>query len=178
MDKIKLKKQVELGSSIRQLADHFDCSYTTIRHWLSKYDLKTGHMIKYEKDILTECEYCKRKFHGKSKYCSNKCKSAHYYRLKGKDKYNKSATERISERRRSKKRELVKMKGGCCEKCGYNKNYSALTFHHIDPSTKKFGITTREAGSFPKEVLLEELSKCILLCHNCHMELHYPDNLL
>jgi hypothetical protein len=24
------------------------------------------------------------------------------------------------------------------------------------------------------EELKEEAEKCILLCHNCHMELHYP----
>lgn len=29
-------------------------------------------------------------------------------------------------------------RGGKCECCGYNKNLSALEFHHINPDEKKF----------------------------------------
>lgn len=42
-----------------------------------------------------------------------------------------------------RKYEAVMMRGGKCERCGYNKNLAALEFHHRDPNTKKFQIDTR-----------------------------------
>ena len=29
---------------------------------------------------------------------------------------------------------MVDYKGGKCERCGYDKNISALEFHHLDPT--------------------------------------------
>lgn len=64
--------------------------------------------------------------------------------------------------------------GGAC-KCGEN-HPSALQFHHRDPSTKLFAITTKELSS-PKKmpwdtVIIPELDKCELLCSNCHFKHH------
>lgn len=71
------------------------------------------------------------------------------------------------------KLKAVEYKGGKCIVCGYNKSIRALQFHHLDPSQKNFGIsgTTK---SFEK--LKPELDKCVLLCSNCHAEVH--DNLI
>lgn len=60
-----------------------------------------------------------------------------------------------------------------CEMCGYSRNRAALTFHHLDPSEKEFSISQLKS-SVSYEVLKDELDKCVLLCHNCHMEEHYP----
>lgn len=66
---------------------------------------------------------------------------------------------------------LIEKMGGKCVECGCTKE---LEFDHIDPSTKSFNIT---AGySKPKELLLEELSKCQLLCVSCHREKTRKDN--
>jgi hypothetical protein len=53
--------------------------------------------------------------------------------------------------------------------CGYDRCSAALTFHHVDPSTKKFGIA---AGGLARALskLREEAAKCVLLCANCHAE--------
>lgn len=59
-----------------------------------------------------------------------------------------------------------------CSVCGYNKNWAALTFHHLDPNEKDFSIS--DCGMFSKDRLRQEIEKCVLLCHNCHMEEHYP----
>lgn len=56
-------------------------------------------------------------------------------------------------------------------KCGYNKYMKALTFHHSDPSQKDFEISTYKTLQM-SEKLIAELNKCILLCFNCHMEVH------
>jgi hypothetical protein len=72
----------------------------------------------------------------------------------------------------------IKYGGGECQKCGYDKCWRALHFHHIDPSQKEFGIFESKPG-FKKvrewEKLKIEINKCILLCANCHIELHDKD---
>ncbi len=69
------------------------------------------------------------------------------------------------------KNELVSLKGGCCTKCGYNKNFSALEFHHIDKNEKEFDIS-KYRGCKVNEHILQELEKCVLLCSNCHRKEH------
>ena len=53
-----------------------------------------------------------------------------------------------------------------CAICGYNKCDNALEFHHTNPRDKIFSIGTLRGH------LAEELNKCILLCANCHKEIH------
>tara|TARA_R110002050_G_C8699449_1_gene494637 strand:+ start:179 stop:571 length:393 start_codon:yes stop_codon:yes gene_type:complete len=60
---------------------------------------------------------------------------------------------------------FVKIKAGCAE-CGYNKHPQALTFDHIDPSTKSIFIA--DYGNYGWEKLLTEILKCRVLCANCH----------
>lgn len=81
----------------------------------------------------------------------------------------------VKKHRKSNKEELIAYKGGKCEICGYNKCIAALDFHHIDPSKKDFGIS---ATNIYKniEALKKEADKCILVCANCHRELHYQKN--
>ena len=73
-----------------------------------------------------------------------------------------------------RKYEYVMKRDGKCERCGYNKNFSALQFHHIDPSTKKFTLDARTLERKTDEEIIEEFNKCELLCSNCHQELHHP----
>jgi 5-methylcytosine-specific restriction endonuclease McrA len=68
------------------------------------------------------------------------------------------------------KRKCVEYKGGKCFVCGYNKFQGSLDFHHVDPKEKDFGIATMKSNSF--ESLKQELDKCVLLCKNCHCEVH------
>lgn len=58
-----------------------------------------------------------------------------------------------------------------CSRCGYDRSYEALDFHHLDPSMKEIGIC-RLTRRVPTEQRLRELDKCIPLCSNCHRELH------
>ena len=78
-------------------------------------------------------------------------------------------------RKRRKKQELVNLCGGKCSTCGYHKNYASLAFHHINPSTKSFNINQLNMNKYPWKRILKEVKKCILLCHNCHYELHHPE---
>lgn len=57
-----------------------------------------------------------------------------------------------------------------CKKCGETRYY-LFDFHHRDPSQKDFAISDRSRTPLPQ--LLEEMSKCDVLCANCHREWHY-----
>lgn len=71
--------------------------------------------------------------------------------------------------RKKIKIQLVEYKGGKCENCGYNKCLDALDFHHRDPNKKDFGI-----GGKTKSIdkMKKEADKCVLVCANCHREIH------
>jgi len=74
-----------------------------------------------------------------------------------------------SEQQQKRKVKLIELKGGCCSICGYNKCNGALEFHHLDETKKEFGLSKIMSW----ENTLLELDKCILVCSNCHRELHY-----
>ncbi|AFY81818.1 HNH endonuclease [Oscillatoria acuminata] len=76
---------------------------------------------------------------------------------------------KTKERLQYLKQKAVELKGGKCFFCGYSKCIAALDFHHLDPKKKEFKISGKFV-SFDK--IAAELNKCILLCSNCHRELH------
>lgn len=74
----------------------------------------------------------------------------------------------VNWRKRTKAKAVI-YKGGACLICGYNRCIKSLVFHHIDPTRKDFAI----AGKCLKwETIRVELDKCVLLCANCHVEVH------
>lgn len=75
------------------------------------------------------------------------------------------------EKHRSVKQMAVDLGGGKCQKCGYLKCTAALEFHHLDPTKKDFAISRIKSHSRLLKIQ-DELSKCILLCSNCHREEH------
>ena len=76
------------------------------------------------------------------------------------------------QRRREKVRLMAgSYKGGRCQVCCYDRCIEALEFHHLDPTQKDFGISNKGyTRSWVK--VKEEVDKCILLCANCHREVH------
>lgn len=114
------------------------------------------------------CNKCGRKlnFSNKSGFCKN-CKSP-----------AKSKGENQKASRKRRREYLIKYKGGKCEICGYNKCIGALDFHHLDPSNKSFSIASTGRRNIERnmEIDIKEVDKCILLCSNCHRELHYELN--
>jgi len=75
-------------------------------------------------------------------------------------------------KRRKKLREMAReLKGNKCAKCGYNKCARALSFHHKDPKKKDFSLSAYGLTRSWKKIQAE-IKKCVLLCANCHMEVH------
>lgn len=81
------------------------------------------------------------------------------------------SSQATSNYRKRRKLNLIKVCGNKCNICGYEKNISALEFHHIDPSKKEYGIASQGTCHDIKKDL-EEVKKCILVCANCHREIH------
>jgi hypothetical protein len=109
------------------------------------------------------CSVCQKQLTGSQrKYCSIQCKhiALNYQKQKAK------GLER--------KKLLVTQKGGCCSICGYNKNLAAMHFHHLEPGLKEFKLSLRELGNHSEAKINAELKKCILVCSNCHAEIHHP----
>ena len=87
--------------------------------------------------------------------------------------YQKHRAEHIE--RTAQRRRIYKMQNGLmlrnylkdhpCKKCGFS-NPAALEFHHT--KDKKMEISNLVMGGYPPRVVLEEISKCIVLCANCH----------
>lgn len=55
-----------------------------------------------------------------------------------------------------------------CSKCGYSKCGAALDWHHVD-NNKERRITIRSYFSKLGKI---ERTKCVLVCANCHREIH------
>ncbi|MFA4904949.1 MAG: hypothetical protein WC645_00365 [Candidatus Margulisiibacteriota bacterium] len=70
---------------------------------------------------------------------------------------------------------LIEKFGSRCSICGYSKNLAALTFHHADSKAKRFKLDMRSLSNRTLESIMSEHRKCILICNNCHAELHHPE---
>lgn len=78
------------------------------------------------------------------------------------ENYNAYMREYMLARYHRRRKEALDRLGNKCKKCGSVKN---LQFDHIDPKKKTFPIWGRTLS----EIRLEkELSKCQLLCGECH----------
>ncbi len=77
----------------------------------------------------------------------------------------------VDKRRKLIRKMSVEYMGDRCNICHYKKCNSALEFHHRDSNEKDFGISAK-GYTRSWEKVKAELDKCILLCANCHREVH------
>lgn len=165
MNKTDLVKLINKGYSTYQISSELNRSQTTIQRWITKLGLQTKTVKKCHS--IRICKTCGVTLKGRQLlFCSRYCKHSNPDRLKTSYQQQKNrATER--------KIKLVQYKGGTCSKCGYNKNFASLTFHHRNPSEKSFTIG-KNCSQYGWKRLVEEADKCDLMCFNCHTELHHP----
>lgn len=77
----------------------------------------------------------------------------------------------VTQRRRKLKKMIIEYKGGQCIICSYHRCNGALDLHHIDSAQKEFGLSVRGLTR-SWEKIQAEANKCILVCANCHREIH------
>jgi hypothetical protein len=85
-----------------------------------------------------------------------------------KRKIKESGEDPISARAIRKRNFVIGLTAGC-QICKYNRCRDVICFHHV--RNKEFPLTVRKF-QHSAEVLLKELRKCVILCHNCHTEHH------
>jgi Homeodomain-like domain len=157
VEEIELRKSLEKGLSTRKIADENSVSQSTVKHWLKKYGLrsnvKAGHPGGSHEHLCGCGETNPRQFYARMKSCCKACQNK----------------KRCSEFVEKKKKAIVHF-GGRCVDCGYSKYYGALEFHHLDITQKE--ISPQKALKREWTNALKELSKCVLLCSNCHRERH------
>lgn len=63
-----------------------------------------------------------------------------------------------------------------CQKCGED-HPACIVFHHRNPKTKQFQISSAVGRAFGKNTILAEIEKCDVLCANCHAKVHWKAGL-
>jgi len=103
------------------------------------------------------CKRCNKELTGKQrKYCSKTCQAI---------------LAQIAKAKRIKQK-AIDYKGGKCAVCGYNNCNSALEFHHKSPEDKEMNLSSHKMARRSWDIVKKELDKCIMLCANCHREIH------
>jgi 5-methylcytosine-specific restriction endonuclease McrA len=102
------------------------------------------------------------KIHGLTEYVVRK---------DGRCRCKKCAVDAVQKRRDKVKEMAIQYKGGKCQVCGYDRCNGALEFHHLDPNEKDFGIS-HKGYTRSWEKVKTELDKCLMICANCHREVH------
>ena len=75
----------------------------------------------------------------------------------------------IADRRYERKKQIIDALGGKCQLCGYSKAQRNLVFHHV--FDKEHEASSR-FFQYAIERIITEIKKCVLVCHNCHGEIH------
>jgi DNA-binding CsgD family transcriptional regulator len=154
-----LLELVERGLTSRQIAAEVGRSQATVNHWLKRHGLRTERARSVGPRPAELLRTCPR--HGEAVFVRYG-ESDHYRCLR-------CRRERVIARRRRIKEMLVAEAGGSCVLCGYARYAGALQFHHLDPSTKRFGLALNGVARSIARAR-EEAAKCVLLCGNCHAE--------
>lgn len=94
------------------------------------------------------------------------CKKQRNWRQRVIEKTGQDPIEVFRQRRKAF---VISRIGGACQICGYKRCQRNLTFHHIQD--KEFGLSER-GFQYSAKKLVPEIHKCVLVCHNCHGEIH------
>lgn len=93
------------------------------------------------------------------------------------DAYKATVAPKMKNRRTKRLAWLHDIKSRlCCSGCGYNDHPAALQFHHHNDD--KVGEVTKLllTKNASLDVVLAEIAKCVVLCANCHLVLHYEEH--
>lgn len=146
----EISKMIADGRSKKEISDLLGIGYSTVK--------KHSHGIRSIKPRKEyKCVDCGEaepsNFYGKMR---NRCKACH--------------NQLGYKAQREKIFEYAESRGPIeCSRCGYDRSFAALEWHHRDPSEKD--PSWNRGWNYNR--LKQELDKCDLVCANCHREIHY-----
>ena len=177
MEYNELKGYLDRNLSLKQISKESKKCLGSIRHWMKKYGLKPNFAnfkggYKPGQKIIGNDRYCPscktyrniNDFYSRRKTnCTGYCKNC--------------MCRRTTARQRKLKTLMIEYKGGRCQSLncstpgGYNRSINGFDFHHLDPTKKEFTLSQIRLCRM-NDKIKEELDKCLLLCANCHREVH------
>lgn len=79
---------------------------------------------------------------------------------------------RMQNWRQSTKQRIIDAMGDHCCICGYDRCKRNLVLHHLDPTMKETTISNMLKTPRKWDLIVSELRKCVMVCQNCHGEIH------
>ena len=173
----KIKELRLKGLTYNEIQKEIKCSKSTISKHCKKFEPKMNFKKVTEQDIdnfqktYDELKSTRKVaiIYGFSRFTILKYVNTIERKKLNVDEKKKMQSNAVITWRQKTKKNLIDYKGGCCERCGYNKSVRALHFHHKNPEEKDLNIG---GSSYSDERLKSEVDKCLLLCSNCHCEVH------
>ena len=159
------------GKTYKQICVELKCAMSTVSYHC-KLNNVDGHSDRLTNEQKIELQKLYDEIGSLKKVAKLK---GHAFSTVQKYVVTKNRTKKVSKSeavimwRKRTKMKLVDYKGGKCQLCDYNKSLNALHFHHLNSNEKDFSISGKSL-SFDK--LKSEVDKCILVCSNCHSEIH------
>jgi ribosomal protein L44E len=164
LNKRRLRRKIELVTAVGSRC--IDCGY----------DNCLGAMDFHHRDPGTK-DFGLGHFNGslerltaEAAKCDLLCANCHRKRHASEDASLIDMHPSAESRRRTKLR-AVAWFGGRCHGCDEAYPPPVFDFHHWDPREKQFGLAT-DGIARSWEKVLAELEKCVMLCANCHREVH------
>ena len=116
--------------------------------------------------IKCRCQYCDKEF---DYYRETSTVRKSCYKCIPDGKGNDAALIR-----RLIKQKAVNYKGNKCYCCNISFPLVVYDFHHLDPSQKDFSLSDK-TSTVKWDKVKTEIDKCILVCANCHRQIHSGD---
>lgn len=158
-------------------------------------NLKLHQIVKKELEKISKirnlktCKYCEKEFHGTKMnrlYCSDKCQVKNT-KIRKKKEYlenyrnnipHKKSKQQLLKEKRIRNKDLknsirkyilnFKFENGCTQ-CK-DKRWFCLDFHHKHDKYK--GVSKMISQGYSLKKIKQEISKCEILCANCHKKQH------
>ncbi len=165
LDEKVIREELEAGASVARLAERLGADPDAVRLRIAELGLST-----VRQRVLRDARAARAA--GATRLvlsCPTHGVLEHRIDARGSYRCPACNKARVTQHRRTVKEVLVAEAGGACALCGYDRCGRALSFHHVDPSQKAFGLAL---GGVSRSLAKarEEAKKCVLLCANCHME--------
>ena len=97
---------------------------------------------------------------------------AHYEKRKQDPEFMAKRNAKTKELTQSRKAEAVAEAGDVCADCGQTFPACCYDFHHLDPTVKE----RDPSAAFRRADWRDEITKCVMLCSNCHRIRHDGEN--
>lgn len=175
---------------------YYQCNKEQIKEKSHKYyQQHKDEILEKRKDYIKEyCENNRERLNAQSRaykkkndaivklrnklYRDSHKKEIAEYREEHREDLRKYMTKCMKNYRRKNKIEAIHLLGGKCSICGVSydgTNAAIFDFHHVNPKEKECVLSKLFAFSELSEEAKRELSKCILVCSNCHRMIHFND---